>query len=444
MTEQMQSAIGHRKMLALGFLAVTVAAPAAKPQNGQGIQDFQSAGIHVIFKPVTANDVISVQLFLKGGSAALTPGTAGIENLLVSTATLGTRKYTKDQFEAMSTSTGSNVSGSATSAYTSFSLRAVRQHWDEAWDLFSEAVVHPTFPKDEVVLTRDQIVNDLKQRTDDPDSYLNLLSDSVTFAGHPYRFDPLGTPGTIAKFTRDDLARWHKRRLTKENLLVVVVGNVSREDLERKVLAAFGDLPRSGGAAAAVPALAAGKASLTVVQRDLPTNYIQGLYVAPSRTNKDNAALVLASRLLSDRLFEEVRTKRNLTYAVGAGYRTGLVGRGTFYVTAVQPETTLKVIMSEVRRLQREPVPLDRLQETMNEYVTAYWMGQETNASQAQQLGAWELTGGGWRNALTMVERMKALTPADVQRVANSYMKNVRFVVIGNPKKIDRRLFTSM
>ncbi len=426
------------------LVALLLFAPAAFAQNGQGIQDFQAAGIHVIYKPVTANDVIAVQLFLKGGSAALTPANAGIENLLVSTATLGTQKYTKDQFAAKSTATGTEVGGTTGNAATTFSLRAVRQHWDEAWDLFSEALVHPIFPAEEVKLTRDQLTSDLKQRADDPDTYLNLLSDSVTFAGHPYRLDPAGMPATMAKFTRADLAAWHKRRLTKENLLVVVVGNVTREDLEKKILASFGDLPGRGGAATAVPALSNSAASLTVVKRDLPTNYIQGLYVAPSRTSKDNAALQLATRLLSDRLFEEVRTKRNLTYAVGAGYRTGAVGRGTLYVTAVQPETTLKVIFSEVRRMQNELIPADRIQETMNEYVTGYWMDQETNMGQAAQLGAWELTGGGWRNALTLVERMKAVSPADIQRVSKTYMKNMRFIVIGDPKKIDRKLFTSL
>ena len=425
------------------LLVAAVASPAAA-QGTRGIEDFQAAGIHVIYKPVTANDVIAVQLFLKGGSTALSPSTQGIENLLVNTMTLGTRKYSKDQFDSKSTETGTEVGGVAGNAFTTFTLRAVRQHWTEAWDLFAEAVTHPVFPAEEVKLAREQLVSGLSQRPDDPDTYLNLLSDSVIFAAHPYRLDPLGTPATMAKFTRDDLVKWHKRRLTKENLVIVAVGNLSREELTARIIAAFGDLPAKGGAGTPVPVLAAAKPSVTVVQRDLPTNYIQGLYVAPPRMSGDYAAMQLATLLLSDQLFEEVRTKRNLTYAVGAGYRAGIVGRGTLYVTAVEPETTLKVIMSEVRRMQKERVPAERLQETLNEYITSYWSGQQTDANQAAQLGTWEIAGGGWKNALAMVDRIKAVTPADVQRVANTYMKNVRFVVIGDPKKIDRKLFTSM
>jgi predicted Zn-dependent peptidase len=71
-------------------------------------------------------------------------------------------------------------------------------------------------------------------------------------------------------------------------------------------------------------------------------------------------------------------------------------------------------------------------------------VGQETNLGQATQLGTYELTGGGWRNALTLVDRVKAVTPADIQRVANRYFRNARFVVVGDPKKVDRTLFQSL
>ena len=64
-------------------------------------------------------------------------------------------------------------------------------------------------------------------------------------------------------------------------------------------------------------------------------------------------------------------------------------------------------MLAEVRRLQREPVSSERLQETRNDYVTAYWMGQETNLGQATQLGTYELTGGGWRNALALVDKVQ-------------------------------------
>ena len=147
--------------------------------------------------------------------------------------------------------------------------------------------------------------------------------------------------------------------------------------------------------------------------------------------------------ILSDRLFEEVRTKRNLSYAVGAGLIGNRVNAGFLYVTAVEPDTTLKVMRHEVERLAAEPISPNRLAETVNELLTAYQMGQEANMDQAATLGVYELVGGGWRRAGSYPDRVRAVTSADVQRVARRYLRNLRFVVIGDSSKVDRRLFTS-
>jgi predicted Zn-dependent peptidase len=57
-------------------------------------------------------------------------------------------------------------------------------------------------------------------------------------------------------------------------------------------------------------------------------------------------------------------------------------------------------------------------------------------------LAQYELIGGGWRNSADFIDRLRAVTPADVERVAQKYMRNIRFVVLGNPKSIDTRIFT--
>ena len=191
---------------------------------------------------------------------------------------------------------------------------------------------------------------------DNPDAHLDDLADSIMYAGHPYAVASDGTIASIKAITRDDLAKWHDARLTKENLLLVVVGNVTRADLEKKIAAALGSLPATGGTARVVGPAVAKPGDVKVVQRDLPTNYILGVFPVPSLAERDFAAFRLGMAILSDRLFEEVRTKRNLTYAVSTGVSSRRANQGNLYVTAVQPDTTLKVMLGEVRRLQREPL----------------------------------------------------------------------------------------
>ena len=75
------------------------------------------------------------------------------------------------------------------------------------------------------------------------------------------------------------------------------------------------------------------------------------------------------------------------------------------------------------------------------QFLTTYYIGQETNAAQAASMAQYELIGGGWRNSLQFLEKLRAVTPTDVQRVSQKYMRNIRFVVLGNPSQIDKSIF---
>src|SRR5690606_18484119 len=131
-------------------------------------------------------------------------------------------------------------------------------------------------------------------------------------------------------------------------------------------------------------------------ERELPTNYIRGQFPAPAPDHPDFAPFRIGIEILGDRLFEEVRTKRNLSYAVQAGLSQRAANYGILYVTAVDPGATLPVMLAELDRLKDEPISAERLAQSVNVFLTQYWLGQETNMGQAQSLGTYELVGGGW------------------------------------------------
>jgi zinc protease len=208
------------------------------------------------------------------------------------------------------------------------------------------------------------------------------------------------------------------------------------------VTASLGKLPRGNYKPQEVPALSFEKSTVEVTPRDLPTNYIQGLFTAPALTSPDIYAMRVASSLLRDRVFEEVRVKRNLSYAPDAFLRTQAANVGGLYVTAVDANQSVRVMLNEIARLQSEPVSAEDIHAVVAQYLTTYYLGQETNAAQAGELAQYELIGGGWRNSVDFLEKLTAVTPADVQRVAQKYMRNIRFVVLGNPNSVDRSVFT--
>jgi len=224
-------------------------------------------------------------------------------------------------------------------------------------------------------------------------------------------------------------------------LLLVIVGDVDAATIKQKVTDAFGKLPRGNYKEAPTTSFDFSKPTLDITQRALPTNYVQGIFNAPSINNPDFYAMRVATTILRDRVFEEVRVKRNLSYAPSADMGSLAANSGNIYVTAVDANQAIRVMLDEIRKLKTEPVDPKDISGVTGQFLTTYFIGQETNAAQAAELARYELNGGGWRNAFQFLNRAREVKPADIQAVANKYMKNIRFVVLGNPAAIDRSIF---
>jgi predicted Zn-dependent peptidase len=270
------------------------------------------------------------------------------------------------------------------------------------------------------------------------------LQSKIAYAGHPYLNDPDGTAESISRLTVEDVRRFHAQLMQTSRLLIVVVGDLDPATVRDRVAATFGKLPRGDYKQDAPPPLAFSAPSVEFTQRDLQTNYVQGVFVAPPLTDPDIYPMRIASSLLNDRIFNEVRVRRNLSYAPSAFLRDQGANLGGIYVTTVGANTNeaISVMLYEITRLQREPADPSELASEVSGYLTKYYIGQETNAAQAGELAKYELIGGGWRNSIHFLERLRAVTPADVQRVSRKYMRNLRFVVLGDPKGVDKNLFT--
>jgi zinc protease len=279
------------------------------------------------------------------------------------------------------------------------------------------------------------------------------LQEKVAYAGHPYLNRPEGTAESVARLSAEDLRAYHKSMMQTSRLLLVIVGDLDPVQLKARITATFSKLPRGDYKAPALPPLVFNSSSLEVTSRQLPTNYIQGFYTAPSITSPDIYPMYVANSLLRDRVFEEVRAKRNMSYAPNAFLRAQAANIGGIYVTAADQyaNDAVRVMLNEMVLLQRgqahgegsmlRPISQDDITAVVAQFLTTYYIDQETNAAQAANMAQYELIGGGWRNSLSFFEKLRAVTPADVQRVSLKYLRNIRFVVLGNPAKIDKNVF---
>lgn len=406
------------------------------------VTEFEINGLKVLLKRREASLTVAAGLFIRGGAANINAQNAGIETLMLSVATEASTNFPRERMRSETARMGTVIGSSSNNDYSVLSMATTRVNFDRSWQMFTDVVLRPSFTKEDVALVQQRVVVSLSDDTDNPDVYLQKLQEKVAYAGHPYLNNTSGTPETVAKLTPEDLRQYHAKLMETSRLLLVIVGDLNPADIRALVTASFGKLPRGSYRPEAVPQLTFDRSSVDVTPRELPTNYVQGLFSAPSLTSPDIYAMRVASSLLRDRVFEEVRVRRNLSYAPDAFLRTQAANVGGLYVTAVDANQSIRLMLSEIARLQHEPVSADEIHAVVAQYLTTYYLGQETNAAQAGELAQYELIGGGWRNSVSFLERLMAVTPADVQRVSQKYMRNIRFVVLGNPRSVDTGVFT--
>lgn len=398
---------------------------------------FDVSGVHVILRQNNANNVVAANLYFLGGARQITDDDAGIEPILLDVSERGTQRYPKNSLRRAMSMLGSEIVVAPGADWTMFGIRSSTEVFDSTWVIFADRVMHPTLAKAEVNVVKAQYLSGINQRRDDPDALADYLADSITYAGHPYAVSVVGNEKSIPALDSASLRDYQRRQFVTSRMLLVVVGNVDRAHIERLVSQSIGQLPRGSYAWTAPPRVPEAPTAVVIERRQLPTNYILGYYSGPLAKGEDYEALRVATSVLTGRMFAEIRTRQNLTYDVHAPFVDRAATVGGLYVTTASPDTTLKLMRAAVVDLQQgmlDPVGLKQLEE---QFITEYFLDNETNAAQADFLARSQLYEGDYREADRFVDEMKSITPEAVQRVARKYMKGFRFAYVGDPSKLN-------
>jgi zinc protease len=406
------------------------------------ISEFEVNGLKVLVKRREGSLSVGAGLFIKGGARNITAQNAGIEDLTLETATEASASFPRARMRDELARMGSVIGASSNHDYSVLSLRSTRLHFDRSWQMFTDVALHPSFAKEEFLLIQQRVLASLRDDNDNPESHLQHLHDRLAYASHPYMNPVGGTVESVSRLTVEDLRNYHRKIMETSRLLLVIVGDVEPNKIRTMVAANFGKLPRGAYQAPPIAQLVFDKPLVEITPRPLETNYIQGYFTAPPLNSPDIYPMRIASSLLRDRVFQEVRAKRNLSYAPDAFLRSQAANIGGIYVTSDDTNQSVRLMLEEINRLQQVPISDEDIQAVVAQYLTSYYIGQETNAAQAGELAQYELLGGGWRSSLDFIDKLSAVAPEDVQRVAQKYMRNLRFVVLGDPKSVDMRVFT--
>ncbi len=422
--------------------AVAVAPPAVEPEDPDTrVEDWQ--GMRILVRRRPQAELVTIELVVRGGVTLAEPTTLGAEWLAFHTAAGGgTERLPKQEFQSRLARLGSSLEPRVEADGSALEAKSLSGAWAETFDLLADAFLHPALPASELSLQQRRQLNQVRHIEEDPDLLLVDLGRRTVFEGTPYAQRVLGTTESVPRLTAEVVRRQLEAMRARNRLLLVVVGNVDPDAVVARAKTAFGALPAGTPRPAPVARLKFTAARVNAVPRALPTNYLLAQVPAPAWGDADFVPGLVSMRILSDREFEAIRTKRNLTYAVSAG----LISRqrlplATLYVTAVDPPTTWRAMQDEVRRLQEEDVEPDRLSGAMAELRTRWLMDGESTNGEAQQLARAELLGGNWRLQRRIPDAFPSVTREQVKSYARRWLKDWQVAVVGDPAKVDRSLF---
>lgn len=321
---------------------------------------------------------------------------------------------------------------------------------DEGLALLADCLQNPAFQDDRLTLRRDQLLQQMKQRNDES-GQIEEREFGFLLRGETHWSNRHLTEASVKGITRDDLVAQHRRYVGAKNFLLAVSGDFDRATMVKKLEKTFGKWTNAGERPAAPAAPAAdvstgwfmvdkavnqGRVSIGIrgIQRDDPDLYAM-------RVMND----ILGGGGFTSRLVNRIRSDEGLAYQVntrlGEGVYYAEPWRMVFQSKVRSVAYALKIALDEVAKLRDAEVTADELETSKNGFAEAFPTQFATAAAIAGQLAADELTGRYAKNPKFWAEyrdRIRAVTAADVQRVAKKLLDPARMsvLIVGDTKEI--------
>jgi zinc protease len=400
-------------------------------------------GVKVIVQP-SGNDIVEIQTAIKGGVYNYAADKSGIESLaMTALSECGTLKHDKNSFKNQLDKVGADVYGFSGRDYSIIKMNCIKGDFDAVWPLYAEAITLPAFDAREFARVKQDAINNLKEAEGRPDEAIDKFANKVAFAGRDYAKDPDGSVDIIQKITAQQAKVYYQSILTRSRMLIVVVADLDRTTIQQKVSQLLATIKQGDHYELKKDFFRVYKNTFSTEQRDLATNYVEGITSGPETGSPDFNAFNVAMRIFADRHFLDVRTKNGLSYAPQAWFKYGSVSVAKFAVSTTQPDKYIAVFDQLVDKVKTEGFTPEEVADMKVTYLTGFYYRQETNNAQAAALVTNEILFNNWHRSLTLVNDVKKLTVEEVNDAFRKYIGNMVWVYQGDPKKVNPLNYTN-
>ncbi|WP_224361178.1 M16 family metallopeptidase [Hyalangium versicolor] len=393
--------------------------------TGEIVQETLPSGARIIVREEHGVPLFALRAAFAGGLRYETPATNGLTTLVTRSLTRGTRTRDAEEITQLVDAYAGSLNG--VGGRNSVGMRGdfLAKHFEQAFRLFSECVVEPTFPEAEVARERRLLLQDIVTREDKPSGLAFELFGKTLYRSHPYRMPAMGEHGPVEALTPEALREYHAAYMDPSQLSLSVVGDVKVEEVMALAREYFGK-PRGKAKAAPVvpvdPIPEAPRQEKRVLAR-AQTHVVYG-FMGMRLNDPQRHALEVLSMLLSGqggRLFVELRDKRSMAYSVSSfsvegvdpGYFAAYIGTSPEKVN-----DALAGIKTELMRLCEERVPEAELARARLHLIGTNAIGLQRNAARAGLLALDTCYGTNLENFLHYADHIAAVTVEDVREVA--------------------------
>jgi zinc protease len=400
-------------------------------------------GLKVITREVRERPLVGVWMWYHVGGRNELPGTTGISHWVEHMLFKGGKRFGKGEISKEVSRRGGALNAFTWIDCTAYYETLPADALDLALAIESDRIYDTRIEPEEAEAERTVVISEREGSENFPEFWLREEVQAVAWREHPYRLGVIGPKSDLRAMTRDQLYAHYKRYYMTNNASLVVVGDFDTEHLLDRVQREFGSLP---GGPAPTPLNVVEEPQTgerrVVVRRPGPTQYVLLAYHAPAASHPDAAAMVVLASVLggasspiawggarglgrSSRLYRAL-VDGALASSVSAGYELTL-DPYLFSVDAtlrpdVEPARAEAVLLEQLERLRREPVPADELARTKQQLHAQVVYSLEGVTNQGFALGFMDLVAGDAAAWETFPNALQAVTADDVRRVADTYL----------------------
>ena len=400
-------------------------------------------GLRVFSEPLNEATSVSLGVWIRAGSRDERDEVAGISHLMEHMLFKGTPSMNALGIAEAFESIGAQDNAATGEEYTVLYARFLPEHLERALDIMSEMVTQPTLA--DLDREREVIVEEIKMYEDRPDQLADEYLSGLIFHGDPLGRPIIGSAETVRGVDRGTLKSFHDSTYTAPNVFVVAAGKLDSGELECMVEEKLAHKLPAGEPFVRKARPTPPESRFYYKFKETEQYHVaMGSLGIPASSDERFAMSALSSVLgggMSSRLFQEVREKRGLAYAVYA-YHQGYSDAGAIkmYVgsTTGNVEEAARIIAEQLDRIRDETVTEAELQRTKEQLKSSTILAMESTAARMTRIGRSVITGSELLTPEEISARIDAVTTEDVQRLANKHLKldNMYLAAVG-PKELD-------